>query len=457
MSRRRRFLMGVSVSVLLILALGACRQEPVVTGPTPLDFETDPHILRGRWSGLGVSARYGATAFSSGGELFAAGTKQGFKVWEVDTEAVRFILPDARPTSARFSPDASLLALRDPQTLRLLSTETGEVLASARADTLYPDTPVFSPDGSWLATEDNERMRLWRVDRTATGKVTLTPGSRLGEGDVSYNAAFSPDSAQVLVSDDTGVALWQVVNGSLLRRYTDHNDYSSVTFGPDGSVFMGGTEGIRRLSATGEVLGDFSTGESYGYVPVVSPNGRYLVSNDFKLTVWEIASGDEVGSLANKRTSDFGGYALAFGEAGDTLYTASDNGVVALHNLLTGTDAVQESQALFRAETFTLTLDLSASYVDTSSYAVEGTFQFGEGTPQPVDGSVCVYEGLTPQGLEAQTSPITCEVQLVVGDGSRRSWTVRGIAPIGTPPVSYFEVSRTNDHYTFEVTREGKQ
>lgn len=410
--------------------------------------------MRGRWSGLGVSDRYGATAFSPGGKLFEAGTKQGFRVWEVDTGTVRFTLPNARPTSATFSPDASLLALRDPQTLRLLSAETGEVLASTRADTRYPDTPVFSPDGSWLATEDNERMRLWRVDRTATGGVTLTPGSSVGEGEVSYTAAFSPDSAQVLVSDNTGVTLWRVDDGQLVRRYTDNNDYSFVTFGPDGSIFMGGSEGIRRLSATGERLSDYSTGESYGYVSVVSPDGRYLVSNDFQLTVWEVASGDQLGSLADEGAFDFGGFALAFGETSEVLYTASDDGVVALRRLPTGTGTVREPQPLFRAETFTLTLDLSASYVDTSYYAVTGTFQFGDGAPQPIDGCVCVYRGLAPQALEAQVSPGICEIELAVGDGPRPSWTVTGNAPFGSPPVADLDVNRTNDHYTFEVTRE---
>jgi len=61
----RRFCVGTSVLVMLALALGACRQEPVVPRES-LDFASDPAILRGRWSGLGVSDRYGATAFSPG-------------------------------------------------------------------------------------------------------------------------------------------------------------------------------------------------------------------------------------------------------------------------------------------------------------------------------------------------------------------------------------------------------
>lgn len=459
MGQRKRFRVGMSVLVLLVLLLSACRQEPVAPRE-PLDFGSDPRILRGRWGGLGVSGRYGATAFSPGGELFAAATKQGFRVWEVATGTARFTLPDARPTSAAFSPDASLLVLRDPQTLRVLSAETGEVLASARADTPYPDPPLFSPDGSWLATDQGERVRLWRVARTAAGGVTLTPHDVLGEGRASYKA-FSPDSSRVLVGDDEGMALRRVADGALVRRYPDEG-YWSATFGPDGSIFFGGERSIRRLSLEGEVLGDFSTAESYEYRPVVSPDGRYLVNNDSERTVWDVASGRELGSLAKERPStnegySFLNYALAFGLTGDTLYAASGGGEVAVQDLPTGPGATPEARELFRAETFALTLDLTASYVDTSSYAVAGTFRFGDGAPQPVEGSVCVSEGLTPRGLEAQTSPGVCEVYLAVGDDRRPTWTARGIAPVGAPPVTYFEVNRGDDFYVFEVTRENER
>lgn len=451
---RRRFLIGMSV--LLTVGLGACRQEPVTPKPNPLDFAGDPSVLRGRWSGLGVSDhyRYGAAAFSPGGELFAAGTAQGFKVWDVATKTVRFTLSNARPTTTTFSPDATLLVLRDPQTIRVIAAESGEVLTRVRADTLYPDTPVFSPDGSWLASEQGERMRLWRVNHTAGGEVTLTPSSLLGEAEVSYTAAFSPDSTLVLVSDDTGVTLRRVADGTLLRRYTDDNDYSVVTFGPDNSIFLGGVEGIRHLSVTGERLGDFSTDESYLYLPTVSPDGRYLVSNDFKLTVWEVESGDELGSLSRGRAFGSWGHTLAFGKTGDTLYTASENGLVALHEL--PTPGAAPAQNLFRAETFALTLELTATYVDTSSYAVAGTFQFGDGAPQAVEGSVCVPEGLKPQALQVQTSPVPCGIDLTVGEVQRPSWVVGGFGPFDAALVASLEVRRNNELHFFEVLRQGK-
>lgn len=46
MGQRRRRLFGMSV---LLLALSACGREPVE--PAPLDFDTDPRILRGVWVG----------------------------------------------------------------------------------------------------------------------------------------------------------------------------------------------------------------------------------------------------------------------------------------------------------------------------------------------------------------------------------------------------------------------
>ncbi len=78
MNRRKRFLFGLSapllLSGLLLTALGACRQNPVVPPPDPLNFGTDPGILRGRWEGVGVSDRYRAATFGLDGALFGAGT-----------------------------------------------------------------------------------------------------------------------------------------------------------------------------------------------------------------------------------------------------------------------------------------------------------------------------------------------------------------------------------------------
>ena len=458
MSRRRKFMFGLSVPLLLIL-LSACRQDPVVPPPNPLNFDTDTSILRGRWEGLGVSDRYRATVFGLGGALFGAGTQEGYKVWETDGGNVRFTLPTARPEAAVFSPDGSLMAFRDSRTARLLSAETGEVLATTNANAIYGDTPVFSPDGSQLLVKQGEKRQLLRIERTGVS-LNLIPGPVLSAilPDISYAAAFSPDSTLALVSDNTGVTLWRVADGTLIRRYTYGPEYSSVTFSPDGSLFLGGTKNIRHLSVTGELLREFTAENSedvYGYAPIVSPDGRYLLSNYYGLILWNIASGEQLADLTRTPLASYFNepFAVSFGAAGNTLYTASSNGSVAVRDLPSGDGAVDQTRELFRTESFTLALDLTASYLDTSRYGISGIFGFGDEPTKPLSGEVCVPEGLEPQTLIAQTSPVECNVNFSVGEAAASDWSGTGSTPSGTPPVALLDINRGPNAYHFELRR----
>lgn len=251
----RRAAMG---GLVVVLALSACQRGPVEPPPTPIDFDTDSTILRGRWEGVGIINRYRGAAFGPSGVLFGAGTLEGYKIWDTNSGEVKLALPTARPEAASFIPDGSLLAFRDEQTLRPLSAETGEVLASFQASAFYGDIPVFSPDGTLLLVKQGEKRQLWRIDRSADA-FSLTPGSVLSntEPDISYSAAFSSDSTLALVSDDTGVTLWRVADGTFVRRFSNSHEYPGVTFGPEGSIYLGADDEILRLSIEGQLLGEF--------------------------------------------------------------------------------------------------------------------------------------------------------------------------------------------------------
>lgn len=387
----------------------------------------------------------------------ALGHQEGYKVWETDSGNVRFTLPSARPEAAVFSPDGSLIAFRDPRTARLLSAETGEVLASTNASFLYGDTPVFSPDGSRLLIKQGEKRQLFQLERIA-GVLELIPGPVLAtaQPDISYSAAFSPDSTLALVSDNTGVTLWRVADGTLVRRYTNGHEYSSVTFSPDGSVFLGGTENIRQLSVNGELLREFTAEDNedvYGYAPVLSPGGRYLLSNYYSLILWDTETGKQIADLT--RTPLFANYnepfAVSFGAGENTLYTASSSGAVEVRDLSSSDGAVDQARKLFQTESFTLALDLTATYLNTSRYSVGGTFRFGDEPLGSLSGKVCVPEGLEPQELTVQTSPTKCNVNFSVGDEAAPEWRGAGSTPFGRPPVALFDVSRGRNAYSFEL------
>ena len=474
--RRIRWVYGLGLALMLASTLGACQQESVSTGPSsdlsnmlgsPIDFTTDPSILRGKWTGVGVSDNYGETAFSRDGTLFVACTQKSLSVREVATNTERFGVPCVQPLSMSFSPDASLLVLRDSQMIRVLSAESGEMLASAESKTLpyrITNTPVFNPEGSLFVTDEGfvtnesekQQLRLWKLTKEADGEVVLTPGAPLGAGGGVTDAAFSFDGRYVAVAEDGQIGLWRVGDGQLVRQYSNNDSTYSVAFGADNSIYIGGEKTIRRVSLTGDPLGSFQTGDFHAK-PVVSPNGRYLISNtssssNRNLRIWATAGGEQVTTLKVEPPTDpnYGYfYKLAFDDE-QNVYVASGYGGVTRYNLGDGT-----SQVLLRAEPFTVALDLTATYVDKTSYNVTGTFRFGDRTPLPVAGSVCVPEGLKveSEALAVLTSPSICEVYLSVGDDQRPTWTIGGWAPSGSPPASALTVTQGKEHYRFWLTR----
>lgn len=270
---------------------------------------------------------------------------------------------------------------------------------------------------------------MLHIDRTA-GSFELVPGPVLAaaEPNISYAAAFSPDSTLALVSDNTGVTLWRVADGTLVRRYTTDTEYSSVTFGPDGSLFLGGTDNILHLSVAGEPLREFTAADAYGYVLVVSPDGRYLLSSYYGLFLWDVASGERLADLSRPPLPLYFNdpLALSFGADASTLFTASNSGAVEVRNLPNGDGAVGQARELFRAESFTLALDLTAAYLDTSRYGISGTFRFDDEPARLLSGEVCVPEKLEPQGLTAQTSPVECNANFSVGDAAAPKWSGTG-------------------------------
>lgn len=454
--------------LILTFALGACQQAETGKDGNPINFATDPSILRGEWKGVGVSDSYGETAFSGDGALFVACTQKGLTVWEVATNTERFHATCAQPLSMSFSPDTSLLVLRDPRMIRVLSAESGVVLASAESKTLpyrTTNTPVFSTDGSLFVTNERfvtnesekEHLRLWQLTTETHGQTVLVPGAQLGAGGRATDAAFSSDGRYAVVAEDGEIGLWRVEDNKLIRRYSNNDSAYSVAFSSDNSIYMGGENTIRRVSLTGDPLGSFETGDFYAE-PVVSPDGRYLTSNTSNafsrnLRVWDVRNGERMTPLAvepptNPNYGYF--YTLAFDDE-QGLYVASGYGGVTRHNLSDGT-----SESLLRAEPLTLALDLKTTYVDRASYNIAGTFKFGDGASLPVDGSVCVSEGLKPEGraLEAMTSPVTCEAYLSVGDNQQPTWTISGWTPSGSPPASALTVVQGEEHYRFWLTRQ---
>ena len=193
------------------------------------------------------------------------------------------------------------------------------------------------------------------------------------------------------------------------------------------------------------------TQDAYGYAPLVSPDGRYLLSNFYGLFIWDLASGEQLANLTRTPLAFYFDDPSAVSFGANALYTASSNGAVAVRDL-SSNRTIGPAQELFRTESFTLRLDLSATYLNPSGYSVSGTFTFGDEPASSLSGNVCVPEGLEPQ-LSVQTSPTECDINFSAGDAATPEWSGTGSTPFGTPPIAVFDVSRGDDAYLFELRR----
>ena len=163
------------------------------------------------------------------------------------------------PGSIRFSPDGSLLYVAVPDSTRLLSTSTGEVLLTG--DTSFFPSPgvllppshglsevEFSPDGTWFLVGIDAKHELRRVD------------APLDAGPVVDNdAQFWPGRKDSLM-----------YMGSGLQRVDDAGrivDVLSGQFALNREAFPESDEGAAMVVSSAEVAGDPSS------VAILTPDG----------------------------------------------------------------------------------------------------------------------------------------------------------------------------------------
>lgn len=95
---------------------------------------------------------------------------------------------------------------------------------------------AFSPDGSVLASTDANTVKLWEV---ATGRLL----HKLPDSSGAVSLAFSPDSSRLAVGG-SGIRCWEVASGRLIQKLNDTTN-CEVAFGEDGDTLFSGPGGLR--------------------------------------------------------------------------------------------------------------------------------------------------------------------------------------------------------------------
>ena len=174
-------------------------------------------------------------AFSPKEDVVAYSENAGAKTAKIlDLKSGKTITLDAGSDQANvaFSPDGSLLATGNWETVRLWSVADGRPVGEFDGGPVQGFLwPEFSPDGRILAVGNrNSTTRLFEV---ATGKLLhVLPKTH------SHEIQFHPEGHTLAVAYvDGSVALWRVSDGKLIHeRASGAKELQTVDWTPDGSI-----------------------------------------------------------------------------------------------------------------------------------------------------------------------------------------------------------------------------
>jgi WD40 repeat protein len=303
-----------------------------------------------------------AVAFSPDGKLVATGGGGTLKLWEVASgRELRTLSHATWAEAVAFSPDGKLVATAGwDKTAKLWEVASGRELRTLTGHTSRVNAVAFSPDGKVVATASGDRTaKLWEV---ASGRELRT----LAHATSVEAVAFSPDGKVVATGvwllvdrylgglverlrDDT-VKLWDVASGRELYTLAGHKPglftAASLAFSPDGTLLAtAGRDGTAKLweVASGRELRTL-TGHGFQVQAVAfSPDGKVVATGSGSLvdqplrdkshpvTLWEVASGRELRTLANTNNAS----SVAFSPDG-TLVATAGGGDLKLWDMASG-------------------------------------------------------------------------------------------------------------------------
>ena len=365
--RRRRAQIGITISVVLALALVASVLK-VIAADNAINADRQHAIALSRQLAAESSAidpadpvtarRLAAAAW----RVFPTDQARSVITTLVNEQQQEGILPSdpSGVLQVAFSPDGKLLAaVGGDGTVRLWNPATGqpvgEPLRGGTGSQGAVTDVAFSPNGKLLASVGGDgTVRLWNP---ATGQPVGAPLHAASASDGVYmdggvfqdgvfQVEFSPDSRLLASASGIGsVRLWNPATGQLVGMLpADSADVTGLAFSPNGKLLAGvDGDGTVRLwnPATGEPVGKPLrprvpvTPPGGGAGVAFSPDGKLLASTGGVgwVRLWNPVTGQLVGTLPAD-SADMNG--LAFGQDGKMLAIAGADGTVRLWNLPTG-------------------------------------------------------------------------------------------------------------------------
>ncbi len=287
-----------------------------------------------------------SVAFSPDGKTALSGNfDHTAKLWDVTSgrELKSFRGSQSAVFSVALSPDGrSVLSGGDHKTSILWDLASGRELRSfaGHKDTVH--SVAVSHDGKLaLSGSTDHTLKLWELNSGGELK------SFTGHTDAVYTVAFSPDDKLALSGGrDSSLRLWDVASGRELRSSTGFSARVELAaFSPDGTAVL--LNGATLLAVTdGQALRRFTPGSGFNLLGALSPDGKTALSVtmdkgrfrkglDFRMDLWEAASGRRLGSFGSS-PDDI--RALAFSPDGRLALWGGDNNALQLWDVETGSE-----------------------------------------------------------------------------------------------------------------------
>lgn len=228
-------------------------------------------------------------------------------------------------------------------TIRLVDTQTGEVVREFVGHREKVNSLAFSPDGRYLFSGDyapsfdmnDQRVYVWDIK---TGEPVMELGGQKGW---INSIAFSPDGQLVAVGEAAGshIILWDVATGERIKQLAGHKDWvNDVTFSLDGqSLYSGSRDGslIQWDVQSGTMVREFAGHPGMINSLDLNSDGTRLVSASADQTaiVWDTVTGEIVMTLRGHTDTL---WSADFSPDDSTLLTASSDGKMILWDAQTG-------------------------------------------------------------------------------------------------------------------------
>jgi WD40 repeat protein len=256
----------------------------------------DPHphrharLLRYSPDGSVIASASGDTAVSGHGE-------QAVRIWDAATGALRATLAEEAYAVA-FSADGAriaILGLRRASVWDIAAARRIAVLVDDRdaaSDHWWPAGISFSPDGSLVATAQADTVRVWDA---VTGAQRASLGGYLPE---LLAVAVSPDGTRIATAGSDGTArIWDAVTGTQRATLSGHHgEVTAIAFSSDGAAVVtaghddtartwDAATGAQRLTLSGRVGRPGSI--------ACFPDGAVAIAGWWGIQVWDAATGRE--------------------------------------------------------------------------------------------------------------------------------------------------------------------